>query len=185
VLALWLAGARHAGRAAAAVLAACWAWVAWAYLLQRYETINWAASYYAVAFAIEALLLLWAGLVRDRLALRPPAEATGWAGLGLFIFALLAYPPIAPLLGRSWTQAEIFGVAPDPTAVATLGLLLAGTRIRWHLLAIPLLWCAISAATLWAMQSPEAWVMGAVAAAALFFAGWKRYDRGTHEGRAS
>ena len=47
------------------LLAACWLWVAWAFLAERYATINWAASYFALAFAIEALLLLWAGVVRD------------------------------------------------------------------------------------------------------------------------
>ena len=35
----------------------------------------------------------------------------------------IVQPLIAPLLGRSWLQAEIFGVAPDPTVVATLGIL--------------------------------------------------------------
>ena len=61
----------------------------------------------------------------------------------MVIFALALHPLIAPLTGRAWTQAEIFGVAPDPTAVATLGVLLAASRPHWHLLAIPLLWCLI------------------------------------------
>ena len=71
VLVLWLRGGAWQGRAVSAVLAACWLLVAWAYLLVRYDTINWAGSYFAVAFAIEALLLAWTGLVRNRLALRP------------------------------------------------------------------------------------------------------------------
>ena len=58
------------GRLIAAMLAACWLWVAWAFHWQRYATINWAASYFAVGFAIEALLLIWIGVVRDRLAVR-------------------------------------------------------------------------------------------------------------------
>ena len=75
--------------------------------------------------------------------------------LGVVAFAIGVMPLIAPLAGRSWVQAEVFGVAPDPTAIATLGVLLAAERPLWGLLAIPLLWCALSGATLWAMGSPE------------------------------
>src|SRR5712671_1335612 len=55
------------GRAVAAMLAACWLFVAWAYLLQRYDSINFAARYFAVGFALQAALLAWSGVVRDRL----------------------------------------------------------------------------------------------------------------------
>jgi hypothetical protein len=49
-------------------------------------------------------------------------------------------------------------VAPDPTALATLALLVAAARMPSLLLPIPLLWCAISGATLWTMRAPDAWV---------------------------
>src|SRR5262249_53060993 len=55
------------------------------------------------------------------------------------------------VFGRPWPQAEIFGIAPDPTVVATLGVLIAADRTHWELLLVPLLWCAISGATMWAM----------------------------------
>ena len=42
----------------ALLLAACWTWIAWAYLGSRYATINWAAVYFAYGFALQALLLL-------------------------------------------------------------------------------------------------------------------------------
>jgi hypothetical protein len=55
---------------------------------------------------------------------------------------------------------EILGIAPDPTVVATLGLVLRATvGPRWALLPIPVAWCAVSGATAWAMGSPDAWVM--------------------------
>ena len=69
-------------------------------------------------------------------------------------------PLSGPLAGRAWSQVEIFGIAPDPTVVATLGLVLrAPVGQRWTLLPIPLAWCAMSGATAWAMGSPDAWVM--------------------------
>jgi Family of unknown function (DUF6064) len=173
LLGLLLRDTAWRGRAIAAILAACWLWVAWAYLWQRYDTINWAASYFAVGFAIEALLLIWTGIVRDRLGFLSGAGPVGAAGLCIFLFALVGYPLIGPLNGRPWRQAEIFGLAPDPTAIATLGVLVAAHRPRWSLLIIPLIWCAISAATLWTMQSPDAVVVTATAALALVLGIWR------------
>jgi hypothetical protein len=177
VLATWLRGRAWQGRIIAAILAACWMWVAWAYLVRRYDTINWAASYFAGGFAVEVMLLIWTGLVRNRLRLRPAADLPGITGLGIFLLALLAWPLIGPLVGRPWVQTEIFGIAPDPTVVATLGVLVAADRTRWELLTIPLLWCAISGATLWTMQSPDALLMPTVALLALLVVGWKTIAR--------
>jgi hypothetical protein len=73
----------------------------------------------------------------------------------------------------------VFGLAPDPTAIAVLGVLLcadAGTRATRVLLGLlragALAWCAVSAATLATMGSAQGWVVlsaGVVAAAALGF----------------
>jgi hypothetical protein len=102
-------------------------------------------------------------------------DAAGILGIALFILSLSLYPMIAPLSGRPWHQAEIFGVAPDPTVLATLGLLLlARGRPRWQLLVVPVLWCVISGATLWAMDSPDAWVSPLGALLALAASIWKR-----------
>ena len=40
VLVLWLRGGAWQGRTVAVILATCWLFVAWAYLLARYDTIN-------------------------------------------------------------------------------------------------------------------------------------------------
>jgi Family of unknown function (DUF6064) len=177
ILGLLLRDTSWRGRAIAAILAACWLWVAWAYLLQRYDTINWAARYFAVGFALEALLLAWTGIVRDRLRFRSGAESARIGGLGLFLFALIAYPLIGRLAGRPWTQVEIFGVVPDSTAIATLGVLVAAQRPHWLLLVVPLVWCAISGTTLRIMQSPDAMVVPVAGALALALTGWKSLVR--------
>ena len=162
-------------RIAAAMLAACWLWVAWAFFAQRYASINWAARYFGVGFTIEALLLFWFGVIRGRLVLRPmPGSA---ASMGLYTLAVCAYPLLVLANGRTWLHMEVFALAPDPTAVATLGLLAAASRIPWMLLAIPLLWCAISGATLFTMAAPDAWVVPAAAVLALLLAGKSTAER--------
>jgi Family of unknown function (DUF6064) len=147
------------GRLIAAILAMLWGWIGWAFLWKRYATINWAAIYLVPLFALQVLLLLWTGVVRPRLVFRSGRQVAGLLGTALLFLSLALYPIIAPVSGRPWRQAEIFGVAPDPTTIATLGvLLLSGGQTRWELLAVPVLWCLISGATLWALRSPEAWV---------------------------
>ena len=149
------------------MLAACWLWIAWAFHWQRYATINWAASYFAVGFAIEAALLLWIGVVRDRLQFDSDHSAATRTGVAIFVFALMVQPLFGLLLGREWRQLEVFGVAPDPTVVATLGLLLAANRIHWIALPIPLLWCLLGGATLSVMNAADAFVLPAVAVVVL------------------
>ncbi|SFQ03090.1 hypothetical protein SAMN05216229_11017 [Geopseudomonas sagittaria] len=156
VLVLARRGGERAGRASAVILVLCWLWVAWGFHWQRYASINLAAGYFALAFVVQAALLLWSGVLRGRLAPPSPTRLQKRAGLVLLLFALLVFPAIGPLLGRSWTQAELFGMAPDPTALATLGvLLLVGGRPAWGLWPIPVAWCLLSGTTLWAMEAPD------------------------------
>jgi hypothetical protein len=161
------------GRAVSAIVAVLWSWVAWAFLWQRYATINWAASYLVGLLAVEVLLLVWIGVFRGRLSFGLSRDAAGIAGIALFTLSLVAYPLLAPALGRGWGQSETFGISPDPTVIATLGvLLLAQGPPRWGLLAVPVLWCLVSGATLLAMGSPEAWVPPAAALLAVAASAW-------------
>jgi hypothetical protein len=151
--------------------------VSWAFIWKRYATINWAATYTVPLFAVEALLFLWIGVARRRLIFRPRRDAAGILGTALFIFALIFYPMLAPLAERPWEQAEIFGLAPDPTVIATLGLLLLlEGRVRWALLAVPILWCLASGATLWAMGSREALILFGAALFVLLAATWPQLN---------
>jgi len=155
---------RHLQRSAALVLAAAWGWVAWAYHLERYAEINTAAPYFAAAFAVQALLLCW-------LAYRPAnaanaAPAPQRVALGMTGLAILAYPLLALARdGGQWRQAEVFGIVPDPTVVATLGVLLAwrAPAIFWL---IPVSWCLVSGATLMELKIGHSWLLPALALAA-------------------
>jgi len=165
------------GRIVAAILAGCWLWVAWAFHWRHYATINWAAIYFAGAFVLEALFFIVIGVVRNALSFESPSAAPYRIGCAVILFALIVQPLVGPLLGREWTQVEVFGAAPDPTAVATLGLLLtARGRTSWMLWTIPVLWCVLSGAVLWTMESPDAFVMPAAALLAVTI-GWRAKHR--------
>jgi len=148
------------GRVIAALLAVSWLWVAIAFHLQRYATINWAAKYFAVLFVAEALMLTWLGVVRRRLRFSLSRESAPYMAVGLLLVALGLEPIAGRIAGRTWQQVEVAGLTPDPTAVATLALLaLAVPRAPRALLVIPVLWCVIGGATLWALGSGEAWIV--------------------------
>ena len=170
------------GRAVATILVACWLFVAWAYLLERYDSINWIARYFAIGFALQAALLAWTEVVRDRLRF-DVRDFAARVGLALIVYALAIHPLIPLFTARPWTQAEIFGLTPDPTAIATLGVLLAADRPHWYLLAPPLLWCVISGLTLWTMEQPEAPMLGVAALIAVILAVRQQLLAGSGRGR--
>lgn len=148
---LWIASGRgrSAPRVICTVLALIWLWIGWAFHWQRYATINWGARYFALAFVVQAAALLALGVLRSG---RPaPVRSDDTRGLGLALAAcgVFAYPLAGVLAGRPWVQAEVFGLMPEPTALATVGLLLAaGPRARGWLIVVPLLSLALGLTTL-------------------------------------
>ena len=162
-----LRGRRPSARWLGPVLGAAWLWAGWHFVALRYGTVNWAAPTLAWGFHAEAALLAALGLSG-----RPAFAARGWrarAGIGLLAAALLVWPLLAPLDGRPWREAEVFALAPDPTALATLALLALGRRSPWTaLLGIaPALWLALSALTLVTMGAWQGWAVLAALLAGL------------------
>ena len=138
-----------AARAALLVLAGAWAWTAWAFLAQRYAEIFLAARWLALAGGLQAVLLLAAALLPAPAPHGKPASRP----LGfLLLLAALLFPLLGPASGRGWSAAEVFGWMPDPTALATLGALLAlpwGGWLRATLAVLPVLALLLGGATRW------------------------------------
>jgi Family of unknown function (DUF6064) len=155
-LLLWLAATRPATavRPLAGALAAIWLWVGWSFHHQAYAQINWAAEHAAIAFAIQAVLLVALGIVHPPGAAASTRPRLRRVGLALAAAGILLYPWVGLLTGRPWGQAEVFGMMPEPTALATLGLLQAtGQARRAWLAVIPLASLIIGWATLWQFAS--------------------------------
>ena len=132
-----------ASRRACAILALLWAWMALAYHLRYFASVNPAAPVFAALFLVQAAAFLWLGVVRGRVALRTeaPRARIGWA---LAILALVAYPAVGYLLGHRYPAIPTFGL-PCPTTILTLAILHFAVPVPRGLLAIPLLWSAIGA----------------------------------------
>lgn len=151
---LWLAVTQRRGaqRISAAVLAAACLWTGWAFAWQRFAAINWAAEYLAVACGVQAVLLLIAAVFGRGRESVPASAVERRVGLIVAACGVLLYPLVGLAFGRPLAQAEVFGLAPDPTALTTLGLLLAlRIRFRAWLAIIPALSFVAGMLTLWTM----------------------------------
>jgi hypothetical protein len=170
---LTLRPVRGGDRAIAALLAVAWAWVGVGYHLMHFATLNFAAPLYAAFFVLQALLLAWTGVVRGRLTCRLRPDLFGWAGLVLALAALIAWP-LADGLSHGWQSVRLVGLAPAPTAVFTLGLLLlTAGRTPLHLTIIPLLWTLVAGATAWILTIPQDLALPIAGLAAFALIVWK------------
>lgn len=145
-------------RVAGLLLALLWGWVGYSFLLQFYANLNWAGHWFAGIFYAQALLLAIV-IFSVRGNSKPPPLLHG---LGFMLCIAGLCWPLLTLAGRDgWSQVEIIGIHPDPTALFTLGcvlLVLSGWRL-WTTVAIPLLWCLISGLTLGVLGLPQAPVL--------------------------
>lgn len=167
----------HRVRPTAIFMAIAWVWVGLEFHLRLFAELNWAARYIAWAFfAQSGLLVVLLGLYRPRKILSYAggdqrmfrAIVTALAGALLWLY------PLYTLLGeRTWRGMEIFAIAPDPTALFTLILLLLPRRIPWLLSIIPVLWCFYSGAVWWAMGWHQGLILPLFAVAFVITGLWK------------
>jgi len=94
--------------------------------------------------------------------LRRPQQAHPAATVADFRTAVLKLnTTFGSVFGRDLAQAQTFGIAPDPTAVASLGLIELVKAGRWilPLSIIPVSWCLFSGVTLMTLNAPEGWLL--------------------------
>ncbi len=138
-----------------------------------YAEINWAMVYvtpvfwaYAIALGVFAIM----APIPSRSDARRRGGLQTLMGVAITAAALVLWPLAAIPLRGSLVSAEIVGSAADPTAVATLGVLLAFGR-GWGaaLLCLPpLIWCGLSALILVTMgASNEGFILAAIPILAL------------------
>lgn len=167
---------KGSGRLIAAVLAAAWIWNGVAYHMLHFATLVWAAWAFGFLFVVQGLMFLGTGVLRGRLAFRFEGGVTGWIGIGMALFAMAAYPLIGVLAGQGLPRIPAFGLAPGPTAIFTLGvLLMAAPRVPLHLLVIPLLWSIVGGAVAWQLDIPQDLALPAAAVATFVLGLRKNY----------
>ena len=147
----WRNPAAH-NRALTYLLGAQWAWSAVVYHLWFFSRINPAAWLFGGFFALQAVLLLWAG-ARQKIAYFSSSGLMPRVGASLTIYAI-AYPFLTMAFGHRYPAVPTFGV-PCPTVILTIGLFLTTRSVPRNLAILPILWGFIggSAAVLLAVPT--------------------------------
>jgi hypothetical protein len=124
-----------------AILALMWLVNGVGYHWSFFTSINPAAKFFGAVFVLQALLLAAAPLVSPTFRLAPSHDVRTVAGLALATYAILIYQVLGWLFGQVYPAVPVFGIAPCPTTIFTIGLLLLGSwhTARW-LLVIPACW---------------------------------------------
>ncbi len=135
---------RSTDLAVAAVLASFWTLCGVGYFLLHMTELTPAAFGFAAIFVAQVGLLVHAALRPGGLAFSGAPRWRAIAGGVVIAYALVGYPLLGLASGRAPVQSPWLGVAPCPTTIFTIGLLLCSTsRSQARLLALPILWAAI------------------------------------------
>jgi hypothetical protein len=172
VLLLAPVGRTWATRIVAGSMALFWIFQGVVYHWLFFTGINPAASVFGALFVIAGAVFAWEGLVTGRLRLCVAHGARRWGAALLIGYSVVVYPALALVL-HPYPQTPLFGVAPCPTTIFTLGVLLTARHpVPLGIAAIPLLWALVGTSAAWLLDVPADLGL-AVAAAVWVFA---RYE---------
>ncbi len=136
-------GSARGGKVVGFSLSFFWIWMGVLYQFVFFRPINPAAALFALLFVLQAVLLALS-TVRNQLQFGAPSGVRLFAGYALVGYAMVVYPALGLLFGHVYPQAPLFGAAPCPTVIFTLGLLLWTRRpVPRYLLVIPGIWALI------------------------------------------
>lgn len=139
-LAFW--PSRRASQLICLLAAAYFAWVG----IVFFGVIDSGMTLWVVAFILEAILLLVAGIVRRDPVFAPRWNLSSVLGALFMCYALVAYPLIEMLGGYPLRESPLFGLSPCVTVFFAFGLLLwARPPAPKYVLLLPLAW-ALNAA---------------------------------------
>ncbi|MBC7282978.1 DUF6064 family protein [Hoeflea sp.] len=154
-----------------AVLTLMWFVNGVAYHWSFFSEINPLARGFGILFVVQGLLLICAPLFWKFYRIQARRDARTLFGIGLAAFAAFVYPALGWLIGHAYPAVPVFGVAPCPTTIFTIGILLLGTWkvVRW-LLVIPALWALIGGSAAVLLNVPQDFGLIAAVLVALGFA---------------
>jgi hypothetical protein len=122
------------------ILSFLWLWNGIVFCCIFWGPVSAPAYAFGVLLIIQGLLF-GADIFRRKIFFRSKADVYSITGIVFLVYAAFVYPLIGSLVGHGYPSGPILGVAPCPTTIFTLGLLMM-TRVKvpGYLLIIPLLW---------------------------------------------
>jgi hypothetical protein len=162
---------RHAwaDRSISAILFLFWGGMAIGYHWTYFSTINDAAYLFGGLFLLAAVIFLVEGVIRGRVHYTAAADARGLLAAALIVYSFVVYPLVGLFATHPYPETPLFGVAPCPTTIFSLGFLVIAQHPKPVLLAaIPLLWSLVGGSAAFLLGVFQD--LGLLAAAALWLA---------------
>lgn len=183
-LALAFRESRLSTRIVSGILALFWTWMGIFYHIIHFSVINPAAWIFGIVFVLQGLLFLIMGTIFQRLAFRFSLNPLPIIGVGFILYATVIYPLLGISFGHSYPRSPMFGVAPCPTTIFTLGVLLwASKPVPAYLLVIPLLWSIVGMSAAVNLKVPQDYglVVAGVLGTALILIQNRKAKRAAHQ----
>ena len=178
-LAVWsLSKAGAPARIVLASLSGLWLWNGIAYHWLSFSAINPVARVFGALFVAQALVFAYSA-VKQRASFRAVADWRSRLGFMIALYAIVFYPLVGLASGHVFPSAPVLGVAPCPTTIFTLGILLMGRPAlsRWIYL-IPLIWVAIGSSAAMILGMREDYGLAVAGLLALLaLAPWPKLSR--------
>lgn len=129
------------------ILVLMWAWNAIGYHFLFFSAINPASKVFAGFFMLQALLFATCAIATQGVSFQVRRDFRSVFGIAFIIYAMAIYPVLGIKAGHGLMLGPMFGVAPCPTTIFTIGMLMLA-RGRWvvWLSVIPLLWSMVGLA---------------------------------------
>lgn len=153
-----------------AILYAFWSMMAIGYHWSFFAEINRAAYLFEGLFLLAAAIFFVEGIVRTRVRFAIVPGTRTWLAAVLIVYSFVVYPIVSLFVTHPYPESPLFGVAPCPTTIFTLGILLVSQHPHPLLLAVfPLVWSVIGGSAAILLGVPQDW--GLFVAALIWIAG--------------
>ncbi|UCC73267.1 MAG: hypothetical protein JSV86_01500 [Gemmatimonadota bacterium] len=155
----------YSDRIVSAILASLWLWSGIVFFMIYFSDLTptlfgFAPPGFSYAsgalFIIQSIIFLYFGVIRDSIAYGFEGDLYAKVGLVAIVYAMIVYPIIGYITGHPLPGYPLFGSAPCPVAIFTVGMLLLTNRRMPPLVPIiPLIWglmgiVAVVVFTVWA-----------------------------------
>jgi Family of unknown function (DUF6064) len=126
------------------ILTLMWAWNAIGYHFLFFSSINPAANIFAGFYVLQAFLFAMCGAAANNVSFKVERDFRSAFGLTFVFYAMAIYPALGVRAGHGLMIGPMFGVAPCPTTIFTIGtLMLARGRVVIWLSVIPVMWSIV------------------------------------------
>ena len=143
-------------RLISSILAMFWLLMSVGYHLVFFAAINRAAYLFALLFVAQGLVFGIEGAWLGRIGYRAAAGAWQVVAAISMAYALVAYPVIGLIGSQPYPATPLFGVAPCPTTIFTLAILMIVQHRRpWLIAAVPLIWSLVGGSAALMLRVPQ------------------------------